>query len=319
MTAADPLLYTFDVYQRENGDIVKITREGWQGILYIIPRSELVTYHELEDHVDYKSLSHNGVYFLINRNQDEKLIYIGQCGERTSGEPLLSRVSEHDRNPEKDFWNELIFITDRSNELDPTKLNFLEKHFWELARDARRYTVRNKKAPNGSRLKGHALYNTKKVYADDVIVLMKLLCYFMFEPLPQGADKKTASVPVPPSPEENPPHDRLSGERFYIEAKKSSLNVTCLRKDDNHYVLLKGSLIKAPAGSLSKQGKRLHKELRDKRMLTEEPSGLFSLQQDLLFESPSAIASFALGRSANGNKELIHEITHRPLSELNGK
>src|SRR5699024_2541489 len=81
---------------------IKCTFANWTGLAYKIPRTELDKCKDRED------LSQSGVYFLFGTadDTDEQSVYIGQAGVRKNGDGLLSRLLEHKRNPEKDYWTE---------------------------------------------------------------------------------------------------------------------------------------------------------------------------------------------------------------------
>lgn len=123
---------------------IKCTLANWTGIAYKIPRTELEKCRERE------GLKQSGVYFLlgISDQTGEPVVYIGQAGARKNGEGILTRLQEHKRNPDKDYWTEAIVFTTSNNSFGPTEISYLENRFCNLALNAGRYEVKNGNDPS---------------------------------------------------------------------------------------------------------------------------------------------------------------------------
>ena len=132
---------TIQVYLMDgeaNGRI-KATISNWNGLAYKIPRDRLSACKERDD------LSQSSVYFLFGNADDiaRDVVYIGQAGVRKNGGGILTRLFEHDKNPEKDYWSEAVVFTTSNNSFGPTELSFLENRFCKMALTANRYMVKN--------------------------------------------------------------------------------------------------------------------------------------------------------------------------------
>jgi hypothetical protein len=122
---------------------IKCTLANWTGVAYKIPRTEIDKCKERED------LKQSGVYFLFGISDDtgENIVYIGQAGARKNGEGILYRLQEHKRNESKDYWTEAVVFTTSNNSFGPTEISYLENRFFNLAKDAKRYNVKNNVDP----------------------------------------------------------------------------------------------------------------------------------------------------------------------------
>ena len=118
--------------------------DNWTGLAYRIPRDRIAAYAER------KVLSYSGVYLLFGKDDKtgEDAVYIGQAQERLAGGSILNRLSEHNRNPEKAFYSEVVFFTSATNSFGPTELCYLENRFYQMAKDANRFVVKNREVPS---------------------------------------------------------------------------------------------------------------------------------------------------------------------------
>ncbi len=87
-----------------------------------------------------------GVYMLfstdINNDDENKCVYIGKATE------LSKRLGQHDKNKEKDYWNETIVFTTTDNSFGDTEIRYLESRFVEIVKDAGRCICKNGNEPN---------------------------------------------------------------------------------------------------------------------------------------------------------------------------
>lgn len=86
-------------------------------------------------------INHQGVYYLINENEENKIaqIYIGQTQNG------VSRLDDHNRS--KDFWNKAIMFLADSKTFSLDMISGLEKHATLKAHEAKRYKVENAVQP----------------------------------------------------------------------------------------------------------------------------------------------------------------------------
>lgn len=173
---------------------IKATISNWIGVAYKIPRIRLASCKERDD------LSQSSVYFLFGSPRNEKsVVYIGQAGVRKSGGGILTRLMEHDKNPDKDYWTEAVVFTTSNNSFGPTELSFLENRFCNMAIDASRYIVKNANDPTPGNITEEKESELEE-FADYAELILGVLGYKVFEPV--ESDYPTP-ISVVASPEPN--------------------------------------------------------------------------------------------------------------------
>lgn len=101
---------------------------------------------------------------------------------RKTGEGILTRLFEHNRNNQKNYWTEAIAITTSNDILGPTEISYLEHRFYQLAKEANRYIVMNGNEPtlgNPTEEKQSEL----EEFIDYSKILVVTLGHIVFEPL----------------------------------------------------------------------------------------------------------------------------------------
>ena len=259
---------------------IKCTLANWTGVVYKIPRTDLDKCRERKD------LKQSGVYFLfgIDDRTDRPVVYIGQAGARKNGEGLLNRLSEHRRNSEKDYWKDAVAITTSNNSFGPTEISYLENYFYNLALKVSRYEVKNGNDPTSGNITEEKESELQE-FIDYTKLIIGTLGYKVFTPLvpthhevAQKADESGADTLV------------------YLKRtiKKSGLTITASGKQTAEgFVVLKGSMI-----SPDENSKNISSGISKRRQTAKIENNI--LQEDVLFDSPSGAAAFAVGNSVNG-------------------
>lgn len=259
---------------------IKCTLANWTGLAFKIPRTELDSCRERND------LKQSGVYFLFGTSDEtgKSVVYIGQAGSRKKGEGILSRLLEHKRNPEKDYWTEAVIFTTSNDSFGATEISYLENRFCNMAIDAKRYKVKNGNDPT----LGHITEEKEselEEFIDYAKIVMGTLGHKVFEPLIK--EKKTDSVPEQQSDDEKILF-------FKKKIRKSGLitEAKCKQTEEG-FVVLKGSMINTIDSNSIRPGV---KKARNNAVI--DNNGI--LQEDVLFQSPSYAAAFVNGRNTNG-------------------
>lgn len=310
-----------------SGDgIVVITKPLWSVSIYKIPCNRYTICRSLLTNKDFMPLSYSGVYFLIGTQAGHNTIYIGQAGERSSNQSILARIAEHDRSSDKNFFKDLIFITNSAHDFGPTEVDFLEQRFWQLATDCRSYIVQNKVKPSSHHFRDSITSSLEASIVTPVKSLMLLLGYEMFEPqnLPviSPLEEPAFSHDKQPSPCSMPVYavapEKNKNSLFEIHIGKGSRKAQCLRLPDSGFVVLKGSLLRIGPSiltSLPKKYASLRQSLIEKGELILLHSDIYRLEKDQFFDTSSAAATFVLGFRAGGAKHLIHTATGKTLQD----
>lgn len=306
--------------------IVVITKPLWSVSIYKIPRIRYTICRSLLTYKDFMPLSYSGVYFLIGTQAGHNTLYIGQAGERSSNQSILARIAEHDRSSDKDFFKDLIFITNSAHDFGPTEVDFLEQRFWQLATECRNYIVHNKVKPNSHHFRDSITSSLEASIVTPVKSLMRLLGYEMFEPqnLPviSPLEEPVFSHDKQPSPCSKPVSaaapENNKNSLFEIHIGKGGRKAQCLRLPDSGFVVLKGSLLRIGPSTLTSLPKKyasLRQSLIEKGELILLHSDIYRLEKDQFFYTSSAAATFVLGFRAGGAKHLIHTATGKTLQD----
>lgn len=250
---------------------IKCTISGRTGIIFKIPRSELEKCKNLSE------LDNDGVYFLIGENGGEQpTIYIGQAGSRKNGKGILSRLSEHYNNPDKN-WTEAIVFTTSDNSFGATEISWLENKFCNMAIKAARYDVKNGNDPSPGNITEEKVIMLKE-QADVAELILSAIGYKIFEP---------------PQSKTSPPVATPDKEIFYLARRDNTVDAKMMRTPTG-YKVLAGSKI-----SPNDDGKRSLNVKNARNTAQIDANG--KLLEDVEFPKPSPAAEFVLGTSADGN------------------
>lgn len=125
--------------------LVKCTLYMWHGVLYKFSREQVLN-KSLDNRPEF---NHNGIYFLLGYTESgEPKIYVGQASTRKSGGGLLSRIQEHTKSADKDFFTEVVILTTVGDDFGPTELNYLENACMLRAKEVNQYIVHNGNEPS---------------------------------------------------------------------------------------------------------------------------------------------------------------------------
>jgi len=253
--------------------LIKCTIANWNGVAYKIPRIDLDKYKD-RDH-----LKQTGIYFLFGKNDDDDsdLVYIGQAKERKNGEGILYRLQEHIRNPDKDYWTEAIAFTNNDNSLGPTETYYLEHKFCKIAKDAKRYEVKNGNDPNPGNVK-----EEKECELEEFIEYAKLVMAILGH-----------KVFIPTSEKVSDAEEQL----LYLSKKSDNKKKATGKLTSEGFLVLKDSYVNPDTSESLNSG---YKNLRKKY---SAKINIDVLKEDILFTSPSGASSFVLGRNSDGRTD----------------
>lgn len=244
----------------------KGTISNWTGIGFNIPRSYLSLCDEREE------LTYSGIYFLLGNDDDgNDTFYVGQADMRKNKKGVLNRATEP--HPEIDYWHTVVVITTKDNSLSGTKISYLENKFYNEAKNACRYIVKNLKEPTLGNPS-----EEEEAEMDEFIDYVKLLIrgfgYKFFEPISKPKQTK----------------DKVLSYKF------KGLVAYGMISDDGFILLKKSQLvdIKDAVPSL----RETYILLREKHKEAIKDN---VLQEDILLNSPSQAATFCSMSPVSGN------------------
>lgn len=257
------------------------------------PRTQL---KELEAR---RELENPGIYFLFGtlEDSDENIVYIGKAGIRKEGHPLFERLKEHDRSGKKLFWKEVILFSSR--DWEATDVDYLEKQFYDLAKNAERYQLDNNSTPPGSHVRESNEIRLEKVITQ-VSLLVEVMGHLVFKPVDTrrtttGSDGQ---------------YNFLTFSMTYGQGQdkvEASGELT-----DEGFVVLPGSRIKKTTASSCRPA------------VVNKRENFFKSHKDgkvvkpLVFTSHSQAASFVGGANLSGNQYWKTDDGRSPEQVLNG-
>lgn len=254
---------------------IKCTLANWTGVAYKIPRTEIDKCKERED------LKQSGVYFLFGISDDtgENIVYIGQAGARKNGEGILYRLQEHKRDESKDYWTEAVVFTTSNNSFGPTEISYLENRFFNLAKDAKRYNVKNNVDPTS----GHVTEEKEselEEFIEYAEIVMGTFGHRVFDSLEEKPIYKVEE------------HVEINDEPLLV--LKTTKAEAKGRRTNEGFVVYKGASVSV---NPTKSCPETILNLRSKYTERVKDGVLI---EDTLFTSPSAAAGFVTYASANG-------------------
>jgi hypothetical protein len=279
MIAKNKSINLFLMDATANG-LIKCSLANWTGVAYKIPRTEIDKCKEL------KPLKQTGVYFLFGSNDQtgDDVVYVGQASSRKNGDGILSRLMEHKRNPDKDYWTEVVLFTTSNDSFGPTDISYLENRFCKLATEAGRYVVKDGNDPNPGNITEEKESELEEFIAYASII-MRTLGHKVFTPV--------ASSPKPLSDGE--PSGVAADDEPLFYFNRGAVKATGRRTADG-FVVFEGSKIELKMTNSCPKGVRRYREKYTQKIGTD---GVLSA--NLLFTSPSAAAGFVGGASLSGN------------------
>ena len=242
---------------------------NWTGRSFVIPRKKFKDLNS--DSYTVKQLSTPGIYFLIGEEDlKEDRVYVGEA------EDLYKRVNHHSRSG-KDFWNKAVFFFSKDKNLTKAHVKFLESRIIDIISENNRVELEN--SNNSSRASlSRAEEAEMENYLKKVELLMPALGYNYLKSLT----------------------DVEKSQRYYCTMQTKEVKGMGVLTNEG-FVVLKGSLVhKEESNSFENTAaKKLRGELVEEEILKDNEKN-YILKEDQLLSSPSAAASFVLGRSANG-------------------
>lgn len=225
--------------------------------------------------VDAPDIKKPGVYLLIGTDPDDgwKAVYIGES------EDVCSRLGEHSKSTEKDFWQETVVLVVKDDWLTKGHIRDIEARLIVLAKNGT-WKVMNGK--NGGETAGKLPASDRAVisrFVDQCRSLVEMLGYDVFKP------KKIESGSV-------------QANRYMFG---SGYNATAFFDEETGIIIVKaGSIARSDEGqSIPKSAKTDRARLINDGLLDKQQQGLL-FTGDVEFKSMSAAASVVAATSVSG-------------------
>lgn len=232
-----------------------------------------------------------GVYYLIgdDEEKDQLAVYVGQTGS------LGKRLSEHDLDPKREFWNRALVAISLTHSLTQTHAMYLEWRSIQQANEAQRYTVENGTVGTRPHTPTWLEADCQEIF-DTIRTLVSTLGQQVFEPLSVRVQPVVQLAAAGVIPNARSPELAQVFRCAGPEGAEATGQYT-----EEGMVVLKGSRGRgeevASMNGLS-AGKHRQRLIEAGDLLLD--AGSYVFQRDVLFRSPSGASSVVLGRNSNG-------------------
>jgi hypothetical protein len=226
-----------------------------------------------------------GVYILIGRDSDKSGVLKVYFGE---GDTVLTRLSAHDKDPDKDYWEDAVVFVSKDENLTKAHGRYLESRLIRLAVDAKRCTVTNSTQPPEQGKLPEADEVEMEEFITQARLLLGTLGYDLFSPIQEPPKAAISHAAVSPAAIEL----TYSGEGFLA---------TCfVDTNSGQFVVRRDSKArKQEAPSLQQTYKDLRAHLIETGVLAQDTDGL-RFTQDYPFSAITRAAQVVSGTPVNG-------------------
>lgn len=226
---------------------------------YVIPRPLLSEAKKIT------GINRPGIYYLINENDENKIVQI-YIGQTRNG---IIRLDDH--NKSKDFWNKAIMFLADSKTFSLDMISGLEEYAIIKAHEAKRYTVENSVKPKYE-IDEYDLPLIEEVY-DEIKFIMATQGYKMMEVLEQN-----------------------TSEIFHTT--RNGITASGIYSGDKFQVLYGSEVNLNKKTNLEKYNKQRAELVANNDLLLK--GNKYILQITLEFNTPSGASDFVIGGSTNG-------------------
>lgn len=239
---------------------------NWTGKAVAGPRSEF------DSLIAREESQNSGVYLLTGQDPDtgKTAVYIGEA------ESVRDRLKSH---LEKDFWNHVVFITSKDENLTKAHIRYLEGRLIDQAREVGRSVVTNGQS-SGARLP-ESDREDMEIFLEKIHQLLPVLGVEILVPTISATDGERK-------------RDLLTCETKGVRANAYLT--------PNGFVVLKGSqavLTERPSAQKWPWALNMRQKLKDEKALVVEGDHLV-FTRDVEFSSPSAGGAVVHGGHVNG-------------------
>lgn len=241
-------------------------------------------------------INKQGVYFLFG--YDEKLlnskVYIGEA------ENVWERLKNHDLK--KDFWNEVIIITSKDNNLTKSHIKYLESRLVENCKEADRYILTNSNSPTQSSLPLPDKDSMEEFLLNIKILIGTLGHKFLEKPILSDISQSIRQQP------DQLLSDIINNEmdeqmKLFLNIK--GISATAIQTNEG-IVVLKGSQVTSNPTKNYGYG-ALREALISEGVIQTANNEKLYFSKNQLFSSVSAAAAVIVGYSINGRDSWKNE------------
>lgn len=282
---------------------------SWTGHVLFAPRSSIATL------LARPEAKRTGAYLLIGpdpKDTDQIMVYVGE------GDNVGIRISSHNKDDDKDFWEHACVITSKDLNLTKAHARYLESEIIRIVKHEGRATLANKSEPEFDRLPESDLADMDDFVARLQVLLPVLGAEFL-RPTPDVSKRAEFQFPSVAVGEKekgsNPSGDGVSNlsneSRPEFRMNAGGLQAEAV-EIDGQMIILSGSQARAQEAPSLASNVRAYRDqlLKTGKLVKDEKTGVLHFAEDVAFTSPSAAAQAVMGTSRNGRTDWINVSTN---------
>lgn len=289
--------------------------KNWSGHVFKFRREGLARFLSLQES------ARTGVYILrgIDLSDGEPRIYIGESDN------IGSRLKQHSKNSDKDFWSETYVICSKDTHLTKTHALFVEFALIEKAAESGRYRLSNSKM-SAYDLVSKADSAYLRSFVDDALLVLSATGLDIFVPPAATAAKFECAHDTPTNPaisvstDDDVPDAELPFENapLHVELRDVKTGIRAMGVETEGKILvLKGSQVSLGTKGLAPHlVKRREELIRDGILAPAAEEGRLEFQADYLFNHASPSAALIAGRSMQGLDDWKDRHSGKTLREI---
>lgn len=245
---------------------------NWTGQALSAPRARLA------DLLRRTEAARTGVYILMGPDPDRPAggkVYVGEADN------IAKRLRRHVGDEEKDFFDRLVIIVAKDDNLTKAHARFLESRLARMAKEAGAVALANDTLPDFQILP-EADRADMEFFLGQLRLVLPILGFDLFRrPVTQTA----------------------GGDAVFTFSTAGA--TATARESDDGFVVLAGSTARRQGTETFPAGYQAHRDqlVQDGRLVDGPSPELFRFDADVAFASPSAAASIVAARSASGPRE----------------
>jgi len=249
---------------------------NWTGQALSAPRARLA------DLIRRPEAARTGVYILMGPDPDRPAgakVYVGEADN------IAKRLRRHVGDEEKDFFDRLVIIVAKDDNLTKAHARFLESRLARMAKEAGAVALANDTLPDFQILP-EADRADMEFFLGQLRLVLPILGFDLFRrPVTQTAGD-------------------VAGDDAVFTFSTAGATATA-RESDDGFVVLAGSTARRQGTETFPAGYQALRDqlVQDGRLVDGPSPELFTFAVDEAFASPSAAASIVAARSASGPRE----------------
>jgi len=281
---------------------------SWTGHVLFAPRSSVAAL------IARPEAKRTGAYLLIGPNPedaDQVMVYVGE------GDNVGVRISSHNKDDDKDFWEQACIITSKDLNLTKAHARYLESELIRIVKNEGRATLANRSLPEFDLLPESDLADMDDFVAR-LQVLLPVLGADFVRPTPDL--RRTETRGSSNNEEMIGQKNEESGESIKNSSNdirpEFRMNAGGLRAEaiqvDGQMIVRAGSQARVQEAPSLASNVRAYRDqlIKAGKLVKKEDSDNFYFADDVAFTSPSAAAQAVMGTSRNGRTDWINAATN---------